>query len=109
MALFGSTEGGGMTTGLVLAWRSIEADYAPPGSIFNRQAHDPPVPGVPLAALFAQNHEETGPPGSAAHFLGRQSIGGGGQLSLSPEHNKPPCPQPPSVGSASPGVVFPTP
>ena len=52
-ALFGSTEGGGTTTGFVLARRSIEADYAPPGSTSNRQAHNSQVPGAPLAALFA--------------------------------------------------------
>ncbi len=63
---------------ILLARHSIEgmADYAPPGSTSNRQADDPQVPGAPFAALFAQTHEETGPRGSAFHFLGRHSIRG---------------------------------
>ena len=63
---------------ILLARRSIEGmvDYAPPGSTSNRQADNPQVPGAPFAALFAQTHEETGPRGSAAQFLGRHSIRG---------------------------------
>jgi hypothetical protein len=75
-ALFGSTEGAGTTTGLVVARRATKADYAPPGCTSNRQAHAPQVPGVPFVALFAPNHEEMGPRGSAAQFLSRHSIGG---------------------------------
>ncbi len=76
MALCGSTEGVGTTTGIVSARHSIKgvADYAPPGSTSNRHAHDPQVPGAPFVALFDHPHEETGPRRSTAHFFGRHSI-----------------------------------
>ena len=43
-------------------------NQASPRSATNHHAHDPQVTGVPLAASFAQPHEETGPRGSAAIF-----------------------------------------
>jgi hypothetical protein len=66
---------------IVSAGRSIGGmtNHASPRSTTNRHAHDPQVSGAPLAASFAQPHEETGPRGSAAHLVfwgGRRSIGG---------------------------------
>jgi len=54
-------------------------NQASPRSTTKRHAHDHQVSGAPLAASFAQPHEETGPRRSAAHLFswgGRRSIGG---------------------------------
>jgi hypothetical protein len=78
---------------IVSAGRSIGGmtNHASPRSTTNRHAHDPQVSGAPLAASFAQPHEETGPRGSAAHLVfwgGRRSIGGtADQASLGSESN----------------------
>ena len=44
-------------------------NQASPRRATNRHAHDPQVSGAPLAASFAQPHEETGLRRSAAHLL----------------------------------------
>ena len=66
----------------------------------------PPMMGAPFAALFAQTRAKTGTRGSVAHLVGGpHSIGG----MTNQASAQPPCPGPPSVGSASRGIVCPTP
>ena len=59
-------------------------NQASPRSATNHHAHDPQVSGAPLAASFAQPHEETGPRGPAFHR-------GDGRPSLPRERVQPPC------------------
>jgi hypothetical protein len=60
-------------------------NQASPRSATNHHAHDPQVSGAPLAASFAQPHEETGPRESAAIFcFGGAGVPSGGQPTKPP-------------------------